>query len=84
MNDLSFSHYVYALIAAHSGLRKGETSALIWADIDFINNTISVNKQLKESPNGKVIGELKSKNSYRAVPMSKLLNKELRRYKKIV
>ena len=33
-----------AMLMMYSGLRKGEVTALTWADIDFDNHTISVNK----------------------------------------
>ena len=32
------------MLMMYSGLRKGEVTALTWADIDFDNHTISVNK----------------------------------------
>ena len=33
-----------AMLMMYSGLRRGEATALLWSDIDFINKTITVNK----------------------------------------
>jgi integrase len=33
-----------AMLLMYSGLRRGEATALLWSDIDFNNNTITVNK----------------------------------------
>lgn len=33
-----------AMLMMYSGLRRGEATALLWSDIDFENNTITVNK----------------------------------------
>lgn len=49
-----------AILMMYSGLRRGEASALLWSDVDFKNNTISVTKsydfklcKLKPPKNGK-------------------------------
>lgn len=33
-----------AMLMMYSGLRRGEATALLWSDIDFVNKTITVNK----------------------------------------
>ncbi len=33
-----------AMLMMYSGLRRGEATALLWSDIDFVNATITVNK----------------------------------------
>ncbi len=35
------------MVGLHCGLRLGETFALTWNDIDFMNRTISINKQIQ-------------------------------------
>ena len=42
-----------AIIMMLSGLRRGELSALTWADVDTVNQTITVNKTVEYSPDGK-------------------------------
>lgn len=37
------------------GLRKGEAMALQWKDIDFENQTVSIDKTLVELQNGKLL-----------------------------
>ena len=75
-------YYLVALIALKSGLRIGEILGLTYGDIDFINNTIDVNKQFKRF-SGEVcaIGELKSKNSIRLIPAPKIVIDEIKKYK---
>lgn len=71
-----------AIIASNCGLRAGEIIGLTWADIDFENMNIEVNKQWKELRNGKQgFGTLKTSNSYRKVPFSPYVSKELKEYK---
>ena len=42
-----------AIIMMLSGLRRGELSALTWADVDTINQTITINKTVEYPPDGK-------------------------------
>ena len=57
-------------LAGMCGLRIGEILGLTWDKIDFNRNTININIQWKNIQNNKVgFGELKSKNSYRIVPL---------------
>lgn len=77
--NYSLNYYLAVLLASKAGLRAGEIMALTWSDIDFKNNTLIVNKQLKrrKSDGAYEIGSLKSKNSYRVIPLSNFLRKEL-------
>lgn len=76
--------YIVAYIAANTGMRLGEILGLTWNDLDEINLTLNVNKQWKISKDNKKsdFGALKSKNSYRVVPISNKTLKELKNYKK--
>ncbi|MBE6070729.1 MAG: site-specific integrase [Clostridium butyricum] len=74
--------YIVAYIAANTGLRCGEILGLTWNDIDEVNLTLDINKQWKKLKNGKNgIGVLKSKNSYRKVPITQSFITELKCYK---
>lgn len=42
-----------AIIMMLSGLRRGELSALTWADVDTVNQTITVSKTVEYPPDGK-------------------------------
>ncbi|SHK37838.1 Site-specific recombinase XerD [Clostridium cavendishii DSM 21758] len=64
-------YYLVTLLALKCGLRVGEILGLTWRDIDFEKSIIDINKQWKidkltEKYN---FGDLKSKNSYRIVPI---------------
>ena len=56
-----------AMIAMYAGLRRGEITALEWSDIDFKQNTISVNKAVDLK--SKTIKLPKTAAGYRTVPM---------------
>jgi len=64
-------YYPLILIALKCGLRLGEILGLKWGDIDEINHVVKVTKQWKQlKDNTYGTGTLKSKNSYREVPIS--------------
>lgn len=65
-------YYIIALLLLTSGMRIGECLGLTRDALDFENNSIKVNKQFKfVSGNNYGLGELKSKNSNRVIPMPK-------------
>lgn len=69
----SKDYYIAILIALTCGLRIGEICGLTWADIDFKESILNVNKQWKKDKRTKQFnfGELKSKESYRSIPVPK-------------
>lgn len=73
------------LLAGTCGLRIGEIMGLTWSDIDFDNNLININKQwkvIRTTPYKEFgFGELKSKNSYRSVPIPPKTSSYLKKYK---
>lgn len=85
--------YVITLIAGSCGLRIGEILGLLRTDFDADNMILTVRQQQKKigtehkSKNTKTkskpkygLGSLKSKNSYREVPISDKVCKALKRY----
>lgn len=55
-------------LLAYTGIRKGECLALTWNDIDFKNNTLTVNKTISVGLNNKqIIQDPKSFNSFRTI-----------------
>lgn len=62
------------------GLRKNEANALNWNDIDFVNNTINVNKNLVNKIKGVkyLVSSPKTKSSYRKIPMPKAVQNSLK------
>ncbi|MGX7024129.1 site-specific integrase [Vagococcus hydrophili] len=63
----------------YSGLRGAEASALEWQDIDFIDKTVTVNKNMSLTKNGFVVSTPKTKSSYRTITLD---DKTLRLLKK--
>lgn len=73
--------YIATSICYYTGLRRSECLALTWKDISFSEKTLTVNKQVphpmymyrKPVP-------LKTKNSYRTIPIPQVLLVMLRQY----
>lgn len=70
------------------GLRCGEARGLQWNDLDFINNAVSINKQVQASPIGSkepyIITNPKTRTSTRRIPMCDLLVDDLKSYKEFL
>nr|DAR01078.1 MAG TPA: Integrase [Caudoviricetes sp.] len=74
--------YIICCIAAFSGLRLGEIMGLKWSDINFVNGTITVERQLTRDANNSIlIKPLKTNNSYRTVPAPIILLEILKKYR---
>lgn len=43
-----------AMLMMYAGLRRGEATALTWADIDLTNNTITINKSVETFQHRKI------------------------------
>lgn len=91
--DKCFEHPWGAVIflTLYSGMRLGEVSGLTWKDIDFENNTISINKQVGRIQNfdpnikSKTIlclrNETKTKHSNRVISMHPRIMEKLNEHK---
>lgn len=75
--------YVAVLLALSTGMRLGEVFGLKWNDIDFVNNSISVNRALvSSSTQGMIFEDPKTKGSKRKIPVTQNVRKALEKYKK--
>lgn len=72
---------VFFNIALFCGLRKGEILALHWEDIDFVNNTITVNKSVAKTENGVGYKCPKTQSSIRTVPLPTKIIPLLKKYR---
>lgn len=82
INMKTTPYYLIMLIALKTGMRVGEILGLTWNNVDLINNKINVVQQWKRMSDGTHgLGELKSKNSYRTIPIPKSLANELENIK---
>ncbi|MBQ8942480.1 MAG: site-specific integrase [Firmicutes bacterium] len=58
---------IYFKLAIFGGFRRGELIALTWNDINFKNKQISINKSAKDTAEGQIIKETKTKGSNRTI-----------------
>ena len=66
--DATNEWFTFFRLLAYTGIRKGECLALTWNDIDFKNNTLTVNKTISVGLNNKqIIQDPKSFNSFRTM-----------------
>jgi len=72
-------YYLLVLIALKCGLRLGEMLGLTWDNIDTKNSILKITQQWKQIGEKEYgMGPLKSKNSYREVPMPSSVNNVLK------
>ena len=69
-------------LLAFTGMRKGEMQSLTWEDIDFINNTININKTVALNMNKKLtVQSPKSKSSVRKISIDEGTSTLLKKWK---
>jgi len=67
-----------AMIMLYAGLRRGEVAALTWSDIDFKQNTITVNKSITyKGDEPESVKKPKTASGIRVVPMPDVLSNYL-------
>lgn len=74
--------HMVILLAAYYGLRRSEVVGLKWSAIDFTTNTISIKHKVLQKGN-KISGYdvMKTKSSYRTLPLIPTVVEELKREK---
>ncbi len=74
--------HICILLAAYFGLRRSEVVGLKWSAIDFENNTVSVKHKVLQDGN-EVVGMdvMKTKSSYRTLPLIPQIKEALMREK---
>ena len=81
--EKSFIWYPFFLIIFDQGLRKSEVLGLQWADIDFSQNTLNINRErlgaAEKGPNKGLIitDDTKTPSGTRSLPMTKRVKKAL-------
>ncbi len=74
--------YILLMIGYYAGLRIGEITGLTWEDIDFNENTLTVNKQLYKRGKGHwCLGPTKTPASMRIIPFGQTLAEALKSVK---
>lgn len=65
----NFRAYVYFRLLAFTGMRKGESLALKWSDIDFKKQTLNINKAVSRNEKGLYIQTPKTPSSIRRISL---------------
>ena len=78
----NFRAYVFFRLLAFTGIRKGEILALNWADIDFKNKTLFINKAVARSEKGLYIDTPKTTSSIRRISLDDITLDLLSKFKK--
>lgn len=82
VKPVNYKYYVLYCIAVYTGMRYGEIIGLTWENVDLDNNTINVVQQFGAIDyNVYSMKPLKSKNSYRQLPIPPVLKSILLEYK---
>lgn len=81
--DASSHYFIAVKILHYTGMRVGELLGLTWDNINFDNLTITINKQWVRLNENRThgLGPLKTKNSYRTIPIPPSLSDVLLEYK---
>lgn len=82
VKSINYTYYILYCIAVYTGMRYGEIIGLTWENVDLDNNTINVVQQFGAIDyNVYSMKPLKSKNSYRQLPIPPVLKSVLLEYK---
>lgn len=61
--------YVYFRLLAFTGMRRGESLALTWKDVDFKKKTLKISKSITRDENGEYLSTPKNKGSNRIISL---------------
>lgn len=78
----SDTFYLPMMISFQTGLRRAEVCGLMWQDIDFDEETLTVERIMVQDGKDFVLGTPKTKSSYRTIAMGSTLVKILRTMRK--
>lgn len=81
-NNNNFRAFVYFRLLAFTGMRKGESLALKWSDIDLEKQTLYINKAVSRSATGLYIQTPKTPSSIRRISIDDKTVSILHEYKK--
>lgn len=81
-NVTESNYYIIYVIAAYTGMRKGEILALRNEDLDFENGKINVKQTLSRVKNKLLFHELKTKGSKRSISITEFVINALKKQKK--
>lgn len=75
---LNITRYTIVMLLTFTGIRHGELLGLFWGNIDFENNSITIESTRDHHGHRKP----KTANSYRTIPVDSILINQLKKYQK--
>jgi integrase len=75
-------YYALFALAVATGMRQGELLALQWADVDFVNNTVTVRRTVVRVTGRHVVKEPKTKASRRTITVPDFAMNALHEHRK--
>lgn len=79
----NYRAFIYFRLLAFTGIRKGESLALKWSDVDFKNKTLNINKAVSRRETGLYIQTPKTPSSIRRISLDDKTLELLNNFKKI-
>ncbi|MFB4472178.1 tyrosine-type recombinase/integrase [Oceanobacillus caeni] len=79
-------YFIFFKVLIYTGIRKGEAAALQWDDIDFVQQTMDINKSLdfQAQQNEDLFGSTKTYESKRKIKIPNELLEDLQKHKDYV
>lgn len=78
----NYKAFAFLFILSHTGLRKGELSALTWDNVDFNKGFLHIKKAVtRDTDNHLIIGKTKNVYSVRDVPIGKRTIEVLKKWR---
>ncbi len=82
IDELPLMQKTMYYILLTTGLRRGECFGLKWGDIDFRSGLVSINRNVVyTNKSGAVVGEPKTENGYRTIPIAEKTLELLEQYR---
>ena len=82
IDELPLTQKTMYYILLTTGVRRGECFGLKWGDIDFRSGLMSINRNVSyTSRSGAVVGEPKTENGYRTIPIAEKTLELLEQYR---
>lgn len=82
LKDQPICYRTAVTVLLFTGMRRGELMGLVWSDIDFEQNTITIQRSMQYLPDkGTYVADTKTKSSHRVIKVPASAMQSLRQYR---